>query len=89
MSDAMTRNPILRALLLIVACLALAACGSDDDASGGGADGAAAKPDAFAQVQQEARGQTVRWWMYGGDDRINGYVDDVVKPAAKRAGVKL
>ena len=88
MPEPMTRNPILRALLAVVACLALAACGSDEESSGGG-QASGPKSDGFAQVQQEARGQTVRWWMFGGDDRINGYVDDVVKPAAKRAGVTL
>jgi hypothetical protein len=27
-------------------------------------------------VLAEADGQTVRWWMSGGDERINRYVDD-------------
>lgn len=36
-----------------------------------------------------AKGQTARWWMYGGDARVNAYVDDVVRPAAARLGVRL
>jgi putative spermidine/putrescine transport system substrate-binding protein len=31
----------------------------------------------------------VRWWMYGGDDRVNSYVDDVVAPAALKLGVTI
>ncbi len=74
-----------RLLPLLLACLALAACGADDEPAGAPAP----EPDAFAEVQREARGQTVRWWMYGGDDRINDYVEEVVEPAARRAGVTL
>lgn len=37
----------------------------------------------------QAHGQTVRWWMYGGDTRVNRYVDEVVRPAAARLGVVL
>jgi putative spermidine/putrescine transport system substrate-binding protein len=31
----------------------------------------------------------VRWWLYGGDQRINAYVDRYVVPAAARLGVTL
>jgi len=27
--------------------------------------------------------------MFGGDDRVNAYVDDTVAPAARRLGVKI
>jgi len=73
-------------LLLISLVLPLAACGDDDDA------GSAASPkssSSFADVERAAEGQTVRWWMFGGDDRINAYVKDVVVPAAKAKGVTL
>ncbi len=43
----------------------------------------------FEELAQEARGQTVRWWMFGGDQRINDYVDDVVAPAVREAGFEL
>ncbi len=64
----------------------LAACGSDDSAQETAAPSAA---DDFAAVLQEADGQTVRWWMFGGDDKINAYVDDDVAPALKKLGVTL
>jgi len=31
----------------------------------------------------------VRWWLYGGDDKINAYVEDVVAPAARELGVQI
>ncbi|TQN40924.1 putative spermidine/putrescine transport system substrate-binding protein [Blastococcus colisei] len=40
-------------------------------------------------VLAEADGQTVRLWMYGGDDKGNAYVDDVLAPAAAEEGVTL
>jgi len=45
--------------------------------------------DDFAPITEAAQGQTVRWWMFGGDDRINEYVADVVEPAAAKAGIEL
>jgi putative spermidine/putrescine transport system substrate-binding protein len=41
------------------------------------------------RVEATARGQTVRWWMYGGDARINAYVREHVIPAAAAEGVTL
>ncbi len=43
----------------------------------------------FASVLARAKGQTVRFWMYGGDARINTYVDREVAPALARLGVRL
>ena len=31
----------------------------------------------------------MRWWLYGGDQRINAYIDRYVTPAAARLGVTL
>ncbi|MCU0306598.1 MAG: ABC transporter substrate-binding protein [Thermoleophilia bacterium] len=69
------RRPTLAALVLVALIAALAA------------GGAGAAP--FGPVREEARGQTVDWWMYGGDARVNAYVDRVVVPAARRRGVTL
>ncbi len=79
---------LLRALalaLVLALCAALAACGDDDP----GSAGTSAAAEGFAAVERAARGQTVRWWMYGGDARVNAYVDDAVIPAAREAGVTL
>ena len=40
-------------------------------------------------IVAEADGQTVDLWMYGGDERGNAYVDDVLAPAAADLGVTL
>lgn len=50
---------------------------------------AASRGAAWDAVLARAKGQTVRWWMYGGDQRVNAYVDTHVRPAAARLGVKL
>ena len=80
------KMPTPRLLALAALAFTLSACGT-----GGRSRDAetAATPGSFAAVEREARGQTVRWWMYGGDDRINAYVDDHVIPAAAEAGVTL
>ncbi|MDQ6752597.1 MAG: ABC transporter substrate-binding protein [Actinomycetota bacterium] len=41
------------------------------------------------QVASAAKGQTVRLWMYGGDEQGNAYVDNELIPAAAKDGVKL
>lgn len=85
-------NRLLRrsapAAVLLIAGV-LAACGSD---GGGSAATTSTAPSAgadFSATLDAARGQTVRWWMYGGDDKINAYVDDVVGPAARELGVNV
>lgn len=45
--------------------------------------------DDWAAVEAAADGQTVTWWLFGGDDRINTYIDDHVVPAAAELGVAL
>lgn len=49
----------------------------------------AATDRSWNEVLAEAEGQTVDLWMYGGDDRGNAYVDDVLAPAAAELGVTL
>ena len=76
-----------RLLLALMGVIAMTAAGCssgpDETAATGG------QAESFADIRSEARGQTVRWWMSGGDDRINAYVAERVKPAAERLGVKL
>ncbi|WP_090588521.1 ABC transporter substrate-binding protein [Arthrobacter subterraneus] len=43
----------------------------------------------FDEVLEEANGQSVDFWMYGGDERDNRYVDEVLAPAAQEKGVTL
>lgn len=57
---------------------------------------AAPDPDAplaedlpWSEIEEQARGQSVSLWMYGGDEQGNAYVDDVLTPAAAEKGVTL
>ncbi|MEX2549340.1 MAG: ABC transporter substrate-binding protein [Nitriliruptoraceae bacterium] len=43
----------------------------------------------FEALREQAQGQTVRWWLFGGDDRINAYIDDHVVPAAEALGISV
>ena len=45
--------------------------------------------DDWAAVETAAEGGEVNWWLFGGDDRINSYIDDHVVPAAEALGVTL
>jgi putative spermidine/putrescine transport system substrate-binding protein len=67
-----------------VLALLLAACGTPNPRVGD-----RAIPSGWEGILAGARGQTVRWWMFGGDQRINAYVDRQVAPAAGNLGVTL
>ena len=74
-----------RALTLFVLAamfsVAVAACGN----VGGGAGDVSPeeKNRSFADLEKEARGTTVNFSLYGGDEAINAYVDDYVTPRLK------
>ncbi|EPR77560.1 ABC transporter, periplasmic substrate-binding protein YnjB [Leifsonia rubra CMS 76R] len=78
------RRRVLPALAtLVVSVLALAACSAPTTSPEG--------PEFFdwADAQSAAEGQTVKLWMWGGDDQGNAYVDNVLTPAAAEQGVTL
>jgi putative spermidine/putrescine transport system substrate-binding protein len=70
--------------LLLAGLLAVSACGGTVDGTSVDAGNGS-----FAATLREARGQEVRWWMFGGDARVNAYVDRHVVPAAEQLGVRL
>lgn len=69
----------------ILGMVALAGCGAA--ASSSSPDGGAG--DDWASTLERAKGDTVRFWMYGGDDKINAYIDGRVTPALARLGVTV
>jgi putative spermidine/putrescine transport system substrate-binding protein len=85
--------------LLLAATLLLAACGGGPDAAGpdatddaadeAAATGGAPDPNDWDAVLAEAQGQTVNWYMFGGDDNLNGYITGSVADAAAELGVTL
>lgn len=79
-----------RALVLAgTVALALTACGGQDDTTAATPDPSAAAAGGFEAVLAEAEGQTVNWYMYGGDDRLNSYVNGYVKTELAKVGVTL
>lgn len=79
-------SPRLLRALAAVALLGLlaAACGSQDNLAQ-----AAVPVDDWEAVTEAADGQTVRWWMFGGDQRVNSYVDEHVADLARAHGVEI
>jgi putative spermidine/putrescine transport system substrate-binding protein len=91
------QRPAPRAVVILLTLLALlaAACGSDDKAS---TQEGSPVPDAskgefdvsrWDTVLAAAKGQTVNWYMYGGDDKINSFVNGYVKDELAKLGVTL
>lgn len=70
---------------LTIALLLLASACSDDAAD----ERVTGLAGEWSEVLERADGQTVRWWMYGGDARVNAYLRDHVIPAAARKGITL
>ncbi len=75
-------------LAALAAGLVLAGCGSDATSTTSPKAGSAGA-GAWASTLKAAQGQTVRFWMYGGDDKVNAYIDGDVRPALARFGVRL
>ncbi|MBW3562836.1 MAG: ABC transporter substrate-binding protein [Actinobacteria bacterium] len=72
------------AAVAVVAVLLVAACGAEAERGHGAPD-----PAAWDTVTTNAEGQEVRWWMFGGDERINRYVDEEVIPRVEELGLSL
>ena len=70
---------LFSALLSLALLLALAACSSGPEA--GKTDW---RTKDFAEVEQAARGTTVRWYMYGGWEHVNRWVDNYVAGELKK-----
>jgi len=81
----------LATALSAVALLSVAACGGGDGsggASGGGGESSYDLAD-WSSVERAAKGSTVDWYMYGGDEKLNGYVNGYVKTEAAKLGVTV
>ncbi|AXT86285.1 ABC transporter substrate-binding protein [Aeromicrobium sp. A1-2] len=81
----MPHKPVLRRLAVpfAVAAVTLAACGTSEP------DAPAADSADWSAVLSDAKGQTVNWYMYGGDDALNAFVKDEVAPRLAKRGVTL
>ncbi|MFD2673274.1 ABC transporter substrate-binding protein [Marinicrinis sediminis] len=86
----MKRQSVAAGLMMILlAAIVLSACSSSNEDNG-----EANKLDVlnaeWNQIAEEAEGQTVHLYMWGGSDSINTYIDEWVAPRVKeQANVKL
>ncbi|MEO6957430.1 MAG: ABC transporter substrate-binding protein, partial [Antricoccus sp.] len=72
-------------VIMAISLLALTACSS----SGGKPAAAKLDPANWQSVLAAAKGQTVNWYMYGGDDTLNTFVRGYVADELKKVGVTL
>ena len=86
----MSRRSLAAALLLGVS---LTACGSSEPATTGAPQAPSAPTGTaaptYADVLAQAKGQTVDWYMYGGDDTINAFVTGFLSDELEAHGVTL
>lgn len=80
--------------MLMAACTGAdegAEASGSDEADGGSADSSGADPDPsdWDAVLAEADGQTVNWFMFGGDAGLNAHVTGIVTELAAEEGVTV
>lgn len=74
---------------LLLGAFAVAACGSSAEQDPSAAPSGEVDLSDFDEVTEAAKGQTVDWYMFGGDERLNTYVNGYVKDALAERGVTL
>lgn len=75
--------------VLLAACIATAMTAVVPAARAASDDAKLLKME-WSDILKEARGQTVRWWMWAGDSGVNQYVDEWVAPRVKKLyGIEL
>ncbi|GAB4428293.1 MAG: ABC transporter substrate-binding protein [Chloroflexi bacterium OHK40] len=89
----MRRAHYLMTAVLLLATLLLAACGGRPVAQTGSTDtppAGAFNLDDWASVVAAARGQTVNWYLWGGSESINRFVDETYGvPLREQFGITL
>lgn len=80
----MSNRSLSIAAVVVASALFVGACAAPDSGTP-----AVSADQPWQQVRADAEGQTVDLWMWGGDDRGNAYVDDVLAPAAADLGITL
>lgn len=84
-----TIRALRRAALTAAAVLVISACSQSAPLSAPGAATSTSAPSGWAAVLQAARGQRVSWYMYGGDDVLNGFVTGELSKRLRRYGVAV
>ncbi len=77
----MKPKTLISRVLLALSCVVFTACGSGFDADS--APDAPGEKRPFPELEEAAKGTAVNFFMWGGDEEINAYVDDYVTPQMK------
>lgn len=78
------KKRILAALLSAVMVLSLAACGSKSTSEEGNAESTVStEAGSWESIVEEAKGTTVTFYGWGGDDQLNAWLDDYFAPVMK------
>ncbi|MDP9023734.1 MAG: ABC transporter substrate-binding protein [Actinomycetota bacterium] len=81
-----------RGIPLVLTAVLVTACGGGEQTTGA-LEASPTSPATAAgdweATLREAERQRVRWWLFGGDERVNRYIDEHVVPAAEGLGVAL
>jgi putative spermidine/putrescine transport system substrate-binding protein len=86
-TNTLRRRRVLAALALGALTLTAACGGADDPTVAGGS--AELDPSDWASIEAAADGSTVNWYMFGGADRLNDYVNGYVADQLEAKGVTL
>jgi len=70
---------------LCAATFLLVACGADETQT----EAASFDPQDWDSVLQSADGQTLNWYIWGGSDSINDFIDTTYGPALEEFGIEL
>ncbi len=76
-------------LAIAAVAIAVAACGGGSSNDTKGTEASSLNAADWQSVLAKAKGQTVNWYMYGGDDHLNAYVNGFVSRELAKSGVKL
>ena len=81
------KKRVVSVLLAATMVLSLTACGSRNDESSSEKKEAKEEVNiedmSFDELKEEAKGSTVTFYGWGGDEKLNAWLDDVFAPAMK------
>ena len=80
------KRRIISVVLAALMTLSLAACGSKSEDASGNDDSNSEKSIeemSFDELKEAAKGSTVTFYGWGGDEKLNGWLDDVFAPQMK------
>ena len=77
------KKKVLSMLLAAAMVLSLAACGSKNEEASSENEEVAIEDMTFDELKEAAKGTTVTFYGWGGDEKLNAWLDDVFAPTMK------